>query len=72
MSATDRFGFAVAVLFLWILAVGLAGIALQSFEGVPSRYSFTHTISLMVLGGVLYLLSLTFVNYYGGIEFRLF
>jgi hypothetical protein len=72
MSTTDRFAFAVAVLFLWVLTVGLAGVALHSFETVPPEYSFTQTISLMLLGGALYLLSLTFVSYYGGIDFRLF
>ncbi len=72
MSAADRFTFAVAILFLWILALVLVGVVLHNYEAVPPDNSFSLTISLMILGGVLYLLSLAFVNYYGGIEFRLF
>ncbi|UTF54724.1 hypothetical protein [Natronosalvus rutilus] len=72
MSTVDRAVFAVAVLSLWILALALVGVALHGFELVPSDLPLSLTVSLMVLGGVLYLLALGFVNYYGGIDVRLF
>lgn len=72
MSTADRFTFTVAVLFLWILTLGIVGVVLHGFEAVPTAYPFVLTISLMALGGALCLLSMAFVNYFGGIEFRLF
>lgn len=72
MSTADRLSFTVAVLFLWVLTLAVVGVVLYSLDVVPSDLSLSLMISLMLLGGVLYLLSLTFVNYYGGFERRLF
>lgn len=72
MSTADRLSFAVAVLFLWVLALAAVGTVLHSLDVVPSDLSLSLVISLMLLGGVLYHLSLAFVNYYGGFERRLF
>ena len=72
MSAVDRPLTVVTILLLWIPALGAVGIALHTGEVLPSDYSLALTVSLMVLGGILYLLSSAFVTYFGGTESRLF
>ena len=72
MSAVDRLLTVVTILLLWILALGAVGVALHTGEVLTSEYSPALTVSLMVLGGVLYLLSSAFVTYFGGTELRLF
>lgn len=72
MSTDGRVRDTVSILFLWVLALAGAGVAVHSFGLVPSDYPLSLTVSLMGLGGVLYLLSSGFVTYYGGAEFRLF
>lgn len=72
MSAVDRPLTVVTILLLWLLALGAVGIALHTGDVLSSEYPLGLTVSLMVLGGLLYLLSSAFVTYFGGTESRLF
>ena len=56
---------------LWLLAATVTGYAVHSVGVLPTNVSVSTTIGLLVLGGVLYYLSVVFVAYYNGEDTRL-